>query len=1475
MKHLLPTIALFAFSLNASAQNVIANFSVATGSSPTGCLPLTVAFTDQSTGNPTSWLWDFGNSNTSTLQNPSATYTNPGTYTVKLTVANATSADSITRIDYITVFAKPVAGFVISNNPVCQFDQVIFSDSTVLGSAPIASWYWSFGDGNAQLTTQSSISHNYQLPGTLPITLTITDTNGCTSADNATITVIPRPTIVFSAIPVTSCSAPVNVTFTNSTTTSQPPTYQWNFGDGSFSTSINPTHTYLNQGSYTVTLTVTQGGCVDSLVMTNYINVFVPQASFTVSDSTPCANDPTIAFTNTSVPATASAFWTFGDGGTSNAFNPTHAFTQTGLLTVTLVATDVNGCLDSVSHIYNVLPTPYIVFSANDSTKCSVPATVLFSANSAGATTWSWSFGDGGNSTQQNPSHIYTSTGSFPVTVQATNASGCSATVSGIIIAVDTIDINFYVSPQPAMGCAPLSVTFLDSSFCSTDPIVSYTYNFGDGQSSTSSNPVTTHTYASVGTYNVTYTVTTAEGCTKTIIKNAIVIVSNPPSPVNFTSVPDTICHGGSITLTNLSQGWDVSYWYSSGGGSVTQTDTLDPDVTMIFAADTGTFSVTLIACNNMCCDTLILDSIVTVHPPRPLFNTVYNCSNPLSVSFTNMSAGADSVIWYFGDGAVNTANVSALSHTYAATGNYTVTLIAFNYQYGCIDSIKQTVNVTIPVAGFTATPLVGCYPLKVNFNASSSQNANQYKWNFGNGTITAFKSSPLDSIFYYLPGYYDITLVVQDIHGCNDTLVMNDYIHAYGPRMYYYANPLAGCAPFTTTFVDTTQDEFPVITWDWTFGDGSPTQSTSVPNVTHTYNNPGTYTVQLHVVDSMGCQLTLQKAAYIFVSQPKPSFTLPAAACKGQLITIDGSATVSTPNSNFNWNFGDGQSVSGTASTVTHAYTTDGTFTVSLTVTDSVGCDSTLTHTISISSPDAGFFTDTTQTCGLTVAVFHPNDSVTAGLTYQWFISNGASSVLQNPQFNFTVPGYYGATLVVANPTGCSDTLTLDSIIVVAGPYSTFTFSPQNGCAPLTVNFTATGTGVQYYIWDFGDGNIDSTTVPYITHTYTSDLTALPNMTVVANNNGTFCDFGTVNQTGYINVQSLTSVSIIANGSSQSSVTVGSGQSVNLSAVQAPNVNVNYSWQGNGLNCTTCQNPVLTPTGSGYVIVTATQVNGGCFASDTLYIDYLPCQGKALNILDNNQNVIDSVVLGIGQQVQLSVSTVGNITSYQWSPSSGLSCTTCSSPLLTGTGVTLYYTLTTQDLDGCTLYDSVKVIYVACSGFESEITDSDGNAFDTLTIMQGQQVQIDVNTIAGNNLIYTWNPSTGLSCTDCQNPVITGSGQNITYIVTVDGAGGCRTTDSIEITGISCVDVYDLPNVFTPNGDNLNDLFYIKSACAADDYLLIIYNRWGNELFRSAKPEEGWNGKSKAGDVSEGTYYYILTAKGTTTHGSFMLIRN
>jgi len=268
-----------------------------------GGLPLTVKFTDKSTGEIISWLWDFGDGQTSTLQNPSHVYQNVGTYTVSLTVKASDSSDTEIKQDYITVTipAEPEADFVAlptqGNAPLTvQFTDksscfayfyIRGSDGLIIAmqKAPalghITSWSWDFGDGGK--STQQNPSHIYDQPGYYTVSLTVTSPGGSdtkTKTDFIHATPPPPPVAGFAGEP-TSGDARLTIQFTDQSI-GDVTNWLWNFGDGQTSTERNPAHTYRDAGDYTVSLTVTGRGGSDAETKTKYIHVTLPKAHTTI-----------------------------------------------------------------------------------------------------------------------------------------------------------------------------------------------------------------------------------------------------------------------------------------------------------------------------------------------------------------------------------------------------------------------------------------------------------------------------------------------------------------------------------------------------------------------------------------------------------------------------------------------------------------------------------------------------------------------------------------------------------------------------------------------------------------------------------------------------------------------------------------------------------------------------------------------------------------------------------------------------------------------------------------------------------------------------------------------------------------------------------------------------------------------------------------------------------------------------------------
>ncbi len=201
--------ALILITASSSAQ-LTANFSA---DQLSGCPPMVVNFKDLSTGSPVSWKWDLGNGTISFLQNPTVAYFNPGSYTIKLVVKNATGADSLVKTQYINVNALPVPNFGASQTTGCFPLPVQFSDSSLAGSGTIATWQWDFGDGT--LSSLQNPSHTYTGPGNFSVTLQVKNSNGCIKAFTrpAYITLQTGVRADFSYVSAPGCNPPTSGRF--------------------------------------------------------------------------------------------------------------------------------------------------------------------------------------------------------------------------------------------------------------------------------------------------------------------------------------------------------------------------------------------------------------------------------------------------------------------------------------------------------------------------------------------------------------------------------------------------------------------------------------------------------------------------------------------------------------------------------------------------------------------------------------------------------------------------------------------------------------------------------------------------------------------------------------------------------------------------------------------------------------------------------------------------------------------------------------------------------------------------------------------------------------------------------------------------------------------------------------------------------------------------------------------------------------
>lgn len=390
----------------------------------TSCEGIAVQFTNTTTVSSglISYVWDFGDGNTSILINPSHIYSTHGNYNVTLT-ATTQYGYSHVSVSSVTVNENPTAEFGYTN--VCEGSVTPFSDGSVI-PAGTPTYEWNFGDGSA-FGSGANPTHQYATPGVYTVTMKVTS-NGCSDMVSEYVTYAPRAQVDFTPS-ATACNSE-QVVFTNGTTISSGQVgYSWDFGDNTTSTQVNPGHVYSIFGTIDVTLTAkTDFGCVD--MITKQINLIEsPKADF--STGILCDKND-VDFINTSIePGSANTTyeWAFSDGSSYMTKDVTRSFPSLGSYTVTLKAFADNGCLNTLTRSFSIEEAPKAGFYADDVCAGSDVQFLNASIGNGGNFTNTWDFGGLGTSTDVNPSESLPA-GSHLVILTTTTPNGCATSIS-------------------------------------------------------------------------------------------------------------------------------------------------------------------------------------------------------------------------------------------------------------------------------------------------------------------------------------------------------------------------------------------------------------------------------------------------------------------------------------------------------------------------------------------------------------------------------------------------------------------------------------------------------------------------------------------------------------------------------------------------------------------------------------------------------------------------------------------------------------------------------------------------------------------------------------------------------------------------------------------------------------------------------------------------------------------------------------
>ena len=873
--------------------------------------------------------------------------------------------------------------------------------------------------------------------------------------------------------------------------------YEWDFGDGSSTTGVTASHTYAQDGTYTITLLVTDNEGLNGSAtqdVTVLHQLIPPVASFTAAMDWMTVSVDASASSDNYGPI-ASYAWDFGDGMTATGVTASHTYAAEGLYTITLTVTDSDGQTGTASTIVEAkmmpVPVPPVAMITATIDYLNVAVDSVGSYDPDGTiVTYAWAFGDGSSASGPTATHSYATDGTRTITLTVTDNDG--------LIGTATQDVTVMHQLIPPVASFTAVTSWMDVSVdgsASTDnygPIVSYAWDFGDGMTGTGM--TATHTYALEGLYTITLTVTDSDGQTGTASKDVEAImmpVLLPPVAMMSTTqmyLDVSVDSAGSYDP----DGTIVTYAWAFGDGMSAS----GPTATHSYAM-AGTYTIVLtVTDNDGLTGTASADvTVVAAIPPVAMFSLTQKYLDVAvdgSGSY-DLDGTIASFAWTFGDGS-SAAGMTA-THTYAAAGTYTIILTVTDND-GLTGSASTSVTVLAaqnPVAMFTWTQTY----LDVTVDGSGSYDLDgtivSYVWSFGDG---ASATGPTAAHSYAADGTYTITLTVTDNDGLTGSDSKSITVGAAIPPVAAFS----WTAHYLNVAVDGSGSYDPdgtIASFAWTFGDGG---SAAGMTASHTYAAAGTYTITLTVTDNDGLIGSASEAVTVVAAVP-PVARLTATATYLS-VAVDGSTSSDADGTiaSYAWTFGDGAVATGM--TATHTYAAAGTYTITLTVTDNDGLTGSASQQVTVVAAQnpVAMFSWTQLYLKVDVDGSGSYDLDGTIVSYVWNFGDGAVATGMTASHTYAAAGTYTITLTVTDNDGLTGAASGPVTVVAAiPPVAAISWT----AAYLVVDVDGSGSHdldgtIASYAWTFGDGS--SATGMTATHTYAAAGTYTIALTVTDN---------------------------------------------------------------------------------------------------------------------------------------------------------------------------------------------------------------------------------------------------------------------------------------------------------------------------------------------------------------------------------------
>jgi gliding motility-associated-like protein len=816
-----------------------------------GCVPY--SYTPQveiiSVDAITSYAWDMGEAGgTYSTASPTHTYNNPGNYNISLTVtAQNGCTKTLTIPNGVRTGVRPIVNFNFSPTNVCASTPIQFTDASTTTAGAVVKWLWDFGDSTS--SELQNPQHVYEDTGDLRIKLIVFN-NGCTDSAFRIIKVLP-PVANF-GYTIDDCNNRRRITLHDSTLANPiygPVTYLWNMGDPgntTFNTPTPPPFTYPAIGTYTASLTVTNGPC--SYTKTRQIIIVDEPADFSISKNPVCKGEKfTLSAINSNTNNIKEYNWTIGSFSFADTTrNFEYSLGAYGNYDVSLVIKDTNDCI-STRTLTNYISVngPRANFNPAVPGNCinrQIGFNDLSTQFGGPITEWKWQWGDATQQVYNAPpfNHTYSDIGSYFVKLIIKNAINCSDT---------------FAFPNPIIITDPKAGFKADTFYCPQSPLQFIDTSSGIGLThfwefgvpgATGTGATTTYSYpAGDNNYTVRLTITDQVGCQASVTKNQYIKIRKPKPA--FSMIDSTgICLPLNTSFTFLGQDFKDFSW---DFGDLNTSTLKNPSN---FYDSYGTFTPKLYLTGpGGCIDSA--SGTVTVYNPftsilvQPDITT--GCA-PTTINY-NLTVPPGFRFKFFVDGdRIDSSQATTITHTYTSPGErYPSVLLTdrFGCEAGNVSPLI-TINGAIPL--FAGDKKEFCDNGDVTFSnfTTSFDPVTSFAWDFGDQSpINTTDQEPRHS--YNLPGRYYVTLTVNTQNNCTNSFVDTVFIYKTPEVSIISKDTLCINVPEKIRSSITRPDS--TIKWAWTFGNNT-TSDQAEPTVT--YSATGNYTITLIGTNKLGC---------------------------------------------------------------------------------------------------------------------------------------------------------------------------------------------------------------------------------------------------------------------------------------------------------------------------------------------------------------------------------------------------------------------------------------------------------------------------------------------------------------------------------------------------------------------------------------------------------------------------------------------